>query len=135
MQWEIINDPDFLLPSLSRQYFLVRLQSIVMVFGLLFYWRLSVFQYCWLESWQSWLFCQLRNSAPSKTQARQNTLITTFTTLYLAGPDTSEGSWRGQRITDEPVSECQDISIENWHKLLLASSSLWYFNTSAFTFP
>ena len=53
-----------------------------MVFGLLFYWRLSVFQYCWLESWQSWLFCQLRNSAPSKTQTRQNTLITTFTTLF-----------------------------------------------------
>ena len=95
-----------------------------MVFGLLFYWRLSVFQYCWLESWQSWLFCQLRNSAPSKTQTRQNTLITTFTTLFCRsrGPDTKEGSWKGRRITDEPVSECQDISIENWHKSRTSSS-------------
>ena len=74
------------------------------------------------DSWQSQLFCQLRNSAPSKTQARQNTLITTFTTLYLAGPDTSEGSWKGQRITDEPVSDCQDVSIENWHKSRTSSS-------------
>ena len=35
-----------------------------------------------------------------------------------------EGSWKGRRITDEPVSECQDISIENWHKSPFVTSEL-----------
>ena len=66
----------------------------VMVFGLLFYWRLSVFQYCW----QSQLFCQLQILPSSKTQWQNTAIITSAAWQYLAGTGGERSRHKGGEL-------------------------------------